>query len=99
MEQTQRVTVGEMKFRSMVNDLMVMEKPGTIIQAPNSSKARSLRRSFYNWTKNLAEMERTFMENMVYRVVGRTIFVEQKADWQPIETGVVHVPSSESKST
>lgn len=92
-----KLTGGEIKFRAMVDDLMVMEKPQMTIGCPNSSKARSLRRMFYYWIANLAEMERNFMSTIEFKVLGRTILVQRKADWQPVEVlGDSNVSNSES---
>lgn len=98
MEQLQRITVGEKKFRAMVDDLMVMDKPSMNIDCTTSSKARSLRRQFYTWRTNLAEMERKFMEHLEFRVTGRYLAVIPKADWTPVEKGVANVSEDQGKS-
>lgn len=98
--QTQLLSVGELKFRRMISDLMTMEKPHINIQCSNSSKARSVRRCFYNWEKNLPEQERRFLLRIEYKVVGRLIIVAEKADWQPIEvSGESNVSTSQSVPT
>ena len=85
MAETQKLSVGEIKFRSMVNDLMVMDKPFMNIECPNASKARSLRRCFYLWRETLAEMEKNFMAKLEFKVQGRNITVLPKHDWTPKE--------------
>lgn len=96
--QIQRISVGEQKFRAMVNDLMTMDKPSMLVATVSSSKARSLRRMFYSWRENLAEMEKNFMKSIEFKLMGRHICVERKADWTPVETeGVSNVPEGEGK--
>lgn len=96
-EQTQRVSIGELKFRAMVSDLMTMPYPAMVIHCPTSSKARSLRRMFYTWGKNIAERERIFLEKIEYKLVGRTITVQEKASWLPVEKGVEDVSESQGE--
>lgn len=100
--ETQKITVGEMKFRSMVNDLMVMDNPAMTIDCPSSSKARSLRRQFYNWRENLTEFEGRFMLDFEFKLIGRSISISRKADWQPVETATLgdsNASVSEGKPT
>jgi hypothetical protein len=96
---TYKITVGEKKFRAMVEDLMVMKDPRMNIQAPNQSKARSLRRSFYTWRENLAGYERKFLQDFEFKVIGRLLVVSKKANWQPEEVqGESSVSNSQGES-
>ncbi len=94
-EPTQKISVGELKFRSMVSDLMAMESPGMLIECATSSKARSLRRMFYTWGKRIAPYEQKFLENISYSLKGRVLVVEHRATWTPKE--IPHVSTSQGE--
>lgn len=95
---TETISAGEAKFRAMVQDLMTMEHPSMTIEFPSASKARSIRRQFYTWGKNLAPMSQNFLARLQYKLIGRTISIEEKASWTPIEKGAdVNVPESQGK--
>lgn len=80
---TQKLTGGEVKFRALVQELFDPAKAlGLEIDCKTSSKARNLRRAFYRWTTNLAEMERNHMAKFTYIVKGRILSVTPKITWE-----------------
>lgn len=97
--ETIKLTVGEQKYRAMVNDLMAKNDPQASleIECQTSSKARSLRRMFYMWKKNLFPWEQSFMDKYEYKLRGRVLLVEPKLDWKPEESQ--NVPNSQGVSS
>lgn len=96
-EETQKLSVGEMKFRSMVSDLMVMEVPRMEVEVPPPlSKARNLRRMFYFWGNKLPAYERKFMNTLTFKLRGRVIVIERRLDFQPKE--IANATSNQGES-
>src|SRR5690349_778767 len=98
---TQQITVGEAKFRALVQSLFDPAKSqGVEIDCKTSSKARNLRRAFYRWTNNLAEMERNHMAKFTYTVSGRMLSVIPKITWEEQSPeGESRVSNSSGQST
>jgi hypothetical protein len=98
-EQAQKLQVAEMKFRDMISDLMAMEKPRMIIEVGTSSKARKLRRNFYNYAARLYPYEKRFADTLVFRLSAGRIIVERRIDWTPKEASLSGDPNVRSEST
>ncbi len=98
--QTQNFSVGELKFRQIVDKLLAEKNmEGLDIECLNASKARSLRRSFYTWKENLAEMEKNFISSFEFQVRGRFIKIVPVANWKPLTPGESSdVPDSQGES-
>lgn len=80
---SQKLSVGEIKFRDLVQNLYHPQgRYGVDIDCQTSSKARNLRRAFYRWTENLAEMERNYMAHFTFVVKGRMLSVTPKITWE-----------------
>jgi hypothetical protein len=98
-EPTQKLSVGELKFRKMVEELGGKPK-GTIfhIDCPTSSKARALRRMFYIWQTKLAPREQNLISKFQYKVKGRTLHIVPLFDWTAKSKEVPNVSPSQGKS-
>jgi len=99
MSSTQQLSIGELKFRKMVNDLFSKPKGTELsIDCPTSSKARSLRRMFYIWQTKLAAQEQDFIAKYQFKVNGRTLTIVPVFDWTAQSKESTHAPNSEGES-
>ncbi len=98
-EATQKLSVGELKYRDLVTKLYnpAIAKRGIVLETESASKARNLRRNFYRWQQNLAGMERTYMDRFTYILQGRRLKIEPKITWAESLEGITNATHSQSE--